>query len=88
MFGFLKAVLVGKTTPKPAPAASAAKAAPRPARPPASDTSAGRAELIRRAVEIHRSRRRAVFADLTDEQRVELALLAMTVMLGDGRADK
>lgn len=98
MFGFLKG-LVGSTGAKRAKGAKGAKSGKRPpasARDEALDRirenqdkvmTPERAELIRNAMQVRRAKQQ-ILADLSDEQRQKMALMAMRAFLNEGREDK
>lgn len=46
-----------------------------------------RAELIRNAMQVRRAKQQ-ILADLSDEQRQKMALMAMRAFLNEGRDDK
>jgi hypothetical protein len=87
MFGFLKG-LFGETKPaakRPAaPVASKGKVAPKPLSAAKPAPSESRAELLRRAQEVHRAKRK-ILDHLSDEDRAKLVSMAILAFMNDGR---
>lgn len=82
MFGFLK-TLFGDDKPKPKIKTPAAKAPP--AKVPAKAAPGSeRAQLLKRAQEVHRAKRK-ILDHLSDEDRAKLVSMAILTFLNEGR---